>query len=88
MCIGCGVKKGKNALVRIAVGEGKPVLDSNKSLPGRGAYVCAQKQCASSLLGRKGRLGHALRISLSRKEEENFCYILLGTYEGNGYVYD
>lgn len=87
-CIGCGAKKEKNDLLRVGVREGRPVLDSNKSLSGRGAYICAREQCVSLLLKRKGRLGHVLRISLSRKEEEIFCHSLFGTYEGNGYVYD
>ena len=54
-CVGCGMMKSKNELVRIvkSVDEGYD-LDPSGKLPGRGAYVCALPECVSKALKHRG----------------------------------
>lgn len=48
-CIVCRAQKEKGALVRIVLGsDGTVSVDETGRLPGRGAYICAEGDCASS----------------------------------------
>jgi predicted RNA-binding protein YlxR (DUF448 family) len=60
-CIGCRQVRPKAHLLRIVAGpEGSLIVDPAGKLPGRGAYICAQRACAARAL--KGRpLREALR---------------------------
>ena len=46
MCIGCGEMKSKKELIRILkTSEGEFVVDTTERKNGRGAYLCASKEC-------------------------------------------
>ncbi len=71
-CLGCGSKRPRKELMRIVIKDGALVLDERSKLPGRGAYLCAQRECIYGLLKKRGRLSHALRASVSHEKEEGF----------------
>lgn len=81
-CLGCGQKKGKRELMRIVYKDGGLVLDDRGKLPGRAGYLCPQEGCIDSLLKKKGRLSHALRVSLRHEAEEGFLRGILTEREG------
>lgn len=69
-CVACRRKKEQPALVRLAVaprasdggGTDAVVVDPERRVPGRGAYVCAHRACIEAALRREGRaLVRALR---------------------------
>ncbi len=76
-CLGCGQKREKGELVRIVIKDGGFVVDERGKLPGRGAYLCPQEGCISSLLRKRGRLSYALRVSLPHGAEGDFLRGLL-----------
>ena len=45
-CLGCGRVRPKPELLRLAAVEGRVVPDPGARLPGRGAYVCRNRDCA------------------------------------------
>lgn len=48
-CIVCREQKQKGALVRIVIGaDGKVAVDKTGKMTGRGAYICAEGDCAAS----------------------------------------
>lgn len=47
-CIVCRQQKEKGALVRIVLCDGTVSVDRTGKMPGRGAYICAEGDCASS----------------------------------------
>ena len=54
MCTGCGEMKPKKELVRVVKSpEGEISLDATGRKPGRGAYVCAKRECLKT--ARKAR---------------------------------
>ena len=62
-CIGCNTSKDKRELIRVVRNaEGEISIDTTGKKPGRGAYICKDKNCLK--LARKGKhLG-----DLSREE--------------------
>ena len=63
-CVICGNKTSKTELMRIvATPQGTVVTDPAGRMPGRGAYVCKDGNCAQQGLTR-GRLEYALRAKL------------------------
>jgi predicted RNA-binding protein YlxR (DUF448 family) len=76
-CVGCGRKSPKEGLIRIVTVDGALSVDVAGKLPGRGAYLCPETACISSVLKRKGRLSYSLRASVSRAAEEAFLMGLL-----------
>lgn len=59
-CIGCGAKRAQAELTRVALGpEGEVVVDRERRLPGRGAYLCGAG-CVTAALKRKA-FGRAFR---------------------------
>ncbi|MDD2362043.1 MAG: YlxR family protein [Oscillospiraceae bacterium] len=75
MCTGCGEMKPKRELVRIVKSpEGEIALDKSGRMPGRGAYVCPNRECLKA--ARKARrLEKAFSCAIpaevySRLEEE------------------
>lgn len=63
--MGCGRSLEKRTLLRLARGpEGELLVDSQGRVEGRGAYVCAQPECAASL-ARSGTLARALRAPVT-----------------------
>ena len=50
MCLGCREMKPKRELIRIVMNkEGEIALDFTGRMPGRGAYICNSKECATKL---------------------------------------
>jgi len=83
-CLGCGHKRPQKELKRIVLKDGALILDEKSKIPGRGAYLCPQGECVSRLLKKRGRLSHALRVSVPREEEEGFLRGIAQTWGGEG----
>jgi len=81
-CLGCGQKSLKGELVRIVMKDGALVVDEGGRLPGRGAYLCPEAACISSLRKKKGRLSYSLRATVPRTAEDAFLMGMLRTREG------
>ena len=45
MCAACRQMKPKATLLRIALNGGVPCLDKTGKAPGRGMYICRNKEC-------------------------------------------
>jgi predicted RNA-binding protein YlxR (DUF448 family) len=58
-CVGCRRRRPKAELLRL-VRRADGRVDADARGPGRGAYVCADRDCAERAL-RPGRLAHAFR---------------------------
>lgn len=63
-CVGCQTSSEKREFVRIVrTPEGHVEIDASGKANGRGAYLCASKDCFTSAR-LKRRLDHALKTSL------------------------
>lgn len=68
-CIACrdtGDKRGLTRIVRTA--DGHVLLDVTARSPGRGAYLCGNRQCWERALGRGDGLARALRASVTTED--------------------
>ena len=64
-CVACRIEAPKRALVRIVrTPAGEAVLDVTGRLPGRGAYLCLNRECLRKAR-KTGALARALRTALS-----------------------
>ena len=81
-CLGCGQRNPKKELIKIVMVHGALRVDEAGKLPGRGAYLCPETACISSLLKKKGRLSYSLRVSVPRAAEEAFLMELLHRSDG------
>jgi len=64
-CVVCGKTSEKRGLVRIVASPEGPVeLDTNGKMNGRGAYICSEG-CPENKKLRRGRLEHALRVTVA-----------------------
>jgi predicted RNA-binding protein YlxR (DUF448 family) len=64
-CIACRQKSDKKDLIRLVrTGNGNAEVDLSAKKPGRGAYLCPQKDCWEIGL-KRNHLEHALRTKLS-----------------------
>ena len=71
-CVGCGERKAKFELVRIAFDDtGNILLDPRQKLPGRGAYLCKNETCYEIAAKRK-KLDRAFRRSVPASTYECF----------------
>jgi len=62
-CLGCRQRRPKRDLVRLVRGnDGVVAVDVGGTGAGRGAYVCAEPECAERAL-KAGRLAHAFRAA-------------------------
>jgi len=67
-CIGCRTTSAKREFVRVVrTPEGTVEVDPTGRRNGRGAYLCARKECWEEAL-KKDRLGRALRATVSAAE--------------------
>jgi predicted RNA-binding protein YlxR (DUF448 family) len=67
-CVICGNKTSKPELLRIvATPDGSVEVDGIGKMPGRGAYVCRDGNCASGSLSRR-RVEYALRTGLGDQD--------------------
>ena len=63
-CAVCRAKTDKSSLIRVVRSpEGRPVIDTMKKLPGRGAYICPDTECIERAK-KSGSLAHALGITI------------------------
>ncbi|HON41667.1 MAG TPA: YlxR family protein [Bacillota bacterium] len=77
-CVGCGKVTDKRSLVRIVRSpEGDVVVDPTGKRSGRGAYVCAARECLQRAL-RTGKLSKALETAVP----EDVVAALLGSLGG------
>ncbi|HSK97681.1 MAG TPA: DUF448 domain-containing protein [Euzebyales bacterium] len=60
-CIGCRRRDTQRRLVRFTVVDAAVVVDTSRTRPGRGAYLCWRRECAQQVLGDGRRLARALR---------------------------
>jgi uncharacterized protein len=71
-CIGCGRRRLQHELVRVALGQGGVVVDRERQVPGRGAWLCGPGCLAAAAkrkaFGRsfKGRAGAVDLMALER----------------------
>ncbi|MBR1658018.1 MAG: YlxR family protein [Synergistaceae bacterium] len=64
-CTVCRAKSGKSSLIRIVKSpDGRPVIDTSKKLPGRGAYICPDPECIEKGV-KSGSLAHFLGTSVN-----------------------
>lgn len=72
-CAGCRQVKPKRELVRIVHSpNGRVAVDSTGKQPGRGVYVCANKECWDAALKRE-RLDKALRTAIPKEERDSLA---------------
>jgi predicted RNA-binding protein YlxR (DUF448 family) len=68
--VGCRTSSAKREFVRIVrTPEGAVVVDATGKASGRGAYLCAKRECWDEAL-KRGRLASALRTSISSQDAE------------------
>ena len=76
-CIACGKKRSKYELIRlVADKEGKIRQDNKGRLGGRGAYICAKKECWEKVLSKPSLLSKGLK-----REDIRFAEPIGVTYE-------
>ncbi|MFH1116211.1 MAG: YlxR family protein [Pseudomonadota bacterium] len=64
-CIGCGAKHPSHSMIRLKAVGGTVVRDSRqRTLPGRGCYVCRCEPCVEAAL-KKGSLARAFRRNIA-----------------------
>ena len=64
MCSGCGVRKMKSEMIRIAKNKGsEPFIDETGKGEGRGAYVCRETGCVLKLMKTR-RLSRLLKTEI------------------------
>ncbi len=70
-CTGCNEMKPKKELIRIVRSpEGEISLDTTGKKPGRGAYICRDKQCLAKAK-KAGRLEKAFSCSIPAEIYDN-----------------
>ncbi|RZQ59883.1 YlxR family protein [Amycolatopsis suaedae] len=62
MCVGCRERASIDALLRLVVADGALVVDRERRLPGRGAWMHPSPRCLSQAERRRA-LPRALRVS-------------------------
>ncbi len=62
-CIGCGQKKEKENLMRIACDRDRHVIWDVKKADGRGAYLCKDAECLKKAIKTKA-LNRTFRLSI------------------------
>src|SRR5205809_1107102 len=68
-CVACRTTGAKRGLVRIVrTAEGTVEVDETGKKPGRGAYLCAVKDCWDTALARKA-LEYALKTAISAEDK-------------------
>lgn len=66
-CVSCRETSEKRALIRVVrTASGDVVVDPSGKMPGRGAYVCAAKECVAQAIKHK-KLGRALRCDVPER---------------------
>ena len=80
-CVGCGQTTGKRELVRLVRTLSDEVeVDPTGKRPGRGAYICLQRECWATAL-KKRAIERSLKVVLtpaSRERLESYARTLPG----------
>ena len=71
-CIGCMTSRPKKDLIRIAADADGLHIDPSGKMPGRGAYLCRNGECAMLAL-KKNAFGRSLRTEVSRQQAEELA---------------
>ncbi len=73
-CIACRRKGKKGELIRMTDSPAGVIIDYAEKLPGRGAYVCPERECMEKLLkpGGGGALSRALKRDVAPPAREAF----------------
>ena len=61
-CVSCRQRAARNTLLRVALSDGRLVIDERGVLPGRGAWVHSTGDCLKQAVSR-GSFARALRVS-------------------------
>ena len=70
-CIGCCEMKNKREMLRILkTTEGEITIDATGKKNGRGAYICASKECFEKAVKNRG-LERSFKMSISKEVYEN-----------------
>lgn len=84
ICIGCQQKMTKKELIRVVrTPEGEIVLDSTGKKSGRGAYLCAKRDCLKKAIKGK-RLEKNLQMSVGEDVLNDLAVLLDNDKEVNG----
>ncbi|HUO06143.1 MAG TPA: YlxR family protein [Candidatus Binataceae bacterium] len=67
-CIGCMKRAAKSAMVRLAVADGKLVLDYSGDRPGRGAYLHRDDDCIKRFVASRVKQFRSLRRGIEHSE--------------------
>ena len=68
-CVSCKTRKDKRELIRVVEGpDGMLVADPTGRMPGRGAYLCKNKECIETELRKAARLSKGLRRNITAEE--------------------
>ena len=78
MCIVCRTRRDKQDFLRIVKqADGKVIVDDGGKLPGRGAYICNNRECIEKAIKKrqlsrafKGAVEDAVYESLGRENDE------------------
>jgi hypothetical protein len=82
-CVVCRTARDKKDLLRVVrTGEGEVGFDRTGRLAGRGAYVCASRECIAAGLG-KGKLAAALKTGIDTETCEGLESELYGACAGS-----
>ncbi|MDY6833704.1 MAG: YlxR family protein [Chloroflexota bacterium] len=75
-CVGCRGVKPKEQLIRLSLdNSGWIVVDSNKRVMGRGAYLCSATTCQEKAL-KGNKIEKALRTTVIRERQQRLAVIL------------
>lgn len=70
-CVSCKERKDKKDLLRIVVmPDGSLVYDPTGKLPGRGSYLCRNRDCIMQELKKASKLSKGLRRPVTKEEME------------------
>ena len=69
-CIGCMKSRPKQELLRIVADGNGLHIDPSGKMPGRGAYLCRNEECAKMAL-KKNAFGRNLKTEVSRQQAES-----------------
>lgn len=77
-CVACRSAQGKRELVRLVAAAGGVQIDSRGKMPGRGVYLCPNRQCWEKGL-KSNRIEYGLRTRLTdenRQALDEYCQAL------------
>lgn len=80
-CVGCREESPKREILRIVRNaDGVVSIDPSGKLPGRGAYVCLNKECVLAAK-KKDALSKALKVKVKEEIYEDILRMLLSSRE-------